>query len=148
MAFRGFTGVYYHAIDTKGRIIIPTKFRDRLQGEFWITRGIDECLYLMTNEDWEAMVMDIKGRSWMNNEDLRKLERGFIAYSSECELDKQGRILVPPAFRRFVPMDKEIVLSGQINRIEIWDKDKWEASIAEIDLADITGRLHDSAQAN
>ncbi|MDD7266632.1 MAG: division/cell wall cluster transcriptional repressor MraZ [Lachnospiraceae bacterium] len=144
--FHGFTGVFYHAIDAKGRIIIPTKFREKLQGQFWLTRGIDDCLYLMTNEDWETMVMDIKGRSWMNNQDLRKLERGLVAFSSECELDKQGRILVPPAFRKLVPMDKEIVLAGQINRIEIWDKDKWEASIAEIDLADITGRLNDSEQ--
>ena len=106
-----FMGEYSHTIDAKGRLIIPSKFREQLGEEFVLTKGLDGCLSIYPNDEWAAF-----------EEKLRALP---LTGATSCELDKQGRILVPATLREFAGLEKDVVLTGNINRIEIWSKEKW-----------------------
>ena len=136
-----FMGEYNHTIDAKGRLIIPAKFREELGEAFVITNGNDGCLNIYTEEAWETFLEKLK--LLPNNRDKREIVRMFVAKANQVEVDKQGRILVPPALREHAGLEKDVVLAGAIDKIEVWDKAKWdvEADVTEID--DIAERLAD-----
>ena len=127
-----FKGEYNHTIATKGRVIIPAKFRDKLGEAFVITKGLDGCLYGYANEDWQVFEDKLSSLS-ITNKDSRQFTRFFLAGAADCEVDKQGRILIPSVLREFAGLEKDVVLVGVSRRIEIWNKEKWSEITAQYD---------------
>lgn len=119
-----FMGEFDHSIDTKGRIIIPSKFREGLGEEFVITMGLDGCLFVYPQEEWQAFVNELA--KLPGTKEARQLQRYFMAKAAACEADKQGRILIPAKLRESAGLDKDIVFVGVLNKIEIWSKERWE----------------------
>lgn len=132
----GFAGQYEHSIDAKGRMIIPAKFRKDLGSQFVLTKGMDGCLFAMSVEEFSKLMKTLKAFP-LNSADARDYTRHFMANAFKCELDKQGRILVDPKLRKAANLEKEVVIVGVINRVEIWDKATWEEKEAGLDLAAI-----------
>ncbi len=124
---KGFKGKYSHAVDAKGRIIMPADFRESLGEKFVITSGLDPCLYVYPSEEWENIENKCREISF-TSKDARKFARFFIGGARDCEIDKQGRVLIPPVQRESVGIDREVVLFGVLNRIEIWSKERWQES--------------------
>ena len=120
-----FIGEYQHAIDNKNRIIIPTKFRDKLGSEFIVTKGLDGCLYIYTLSEWAIMEEKLK-KLPLTSKDARAFVRFFFSGANEVSIDKQGRALIPQNLCEYASIDKEIVSIGVSTRIEIWAKDKWD----------------------
>ena len=129
-----FMGEYSHTIDTKGRLIIPSKFREELGETFVVTKGLDGCLFVFSDEDWKAFEIKLKSLP-LTNKNARQFARFFVAGATPCELDKQGRILLPATLREFAGLEKDVVLTGMLNRIEIWSKDKWNENNSLDDVA-------------
>ena len=119
-----FMGEYNHTIDAKGRLIIPSRFRELLGEEFVLTRGLDGCLSIYPMDEWVAFEEKLRALP-LTNKDARTFSRFFVAGATACQLDKQGRILVPQTLRQFAGLDKDVVLTGNLNRIEVWSKEKW-----------------------
>lgn len=126
-----FMGQYEHSIDTKGRIIIPVKYREDLGNVFVVTRGLDGCLFLYPPEEWQNFVEKLK--ELPSNQSTRKIQRQFLSKAMEVTLDKQGRILIPALLREVAALEKEVVFVGMMNRIEVWDKCRLEAQEMEED---------------
>lgn len=127
-----FMGEYNHTIDAKGRVIVPAKFREVLGDEFVVTKGLDGCLYGYANDDWNAFEEKLKTLP-ITNKNTRQFTRFFLAGAASCEIDKQGRILLPAVLREFAGLNKDVVLVGVASRIEIWSKEKWLETTAEYD---------------
>ncbi len=119
-----FMGEYNHTVDTKGRLIIPAKFREALGEEFVVTKGLDGCLFIYSEEEWKNIEEKFRNTP-LTTRDARKFSRFFFAGAATCELDKQGRILIPAVLREFAGLEKDVVLAGVFNKIEIWSKDRW-----------------------
>lgn len=121
-----FMGEYNHSIDTKGRIIVPAKFREELGETFVVTLGLDGCLFLYPASEWEAFVVQLK--QLPGNRQARQLQRYFLAGAVNCEVDKQGRILIPAKLREHARLEKEVVFVGVLGKIEIWSREQWDAN--------------------
>ncbi len=121
-------GEFQHNIDTKGRIIVPAKFRDELGEKFVITKGLDKCLFVFSQQEWERLDEKLAEQSLSKG---RKIQRFFYGGMTECEIDKQGRILVPQTLREYASLIKDAVIVGLAKRAEIWSKDEWEKQNAE-----------------
>jgi len=119
-----FMGEFDHTLDAKGRIIIPSKFREDLGEEFVITQGLDGCLFVYPNSEWQVFIEKLK--TLPGTKEARQLQRYFMAGAAACQVDKQGRILIPARLRESAALDKEIVFVGVLNKIEIWSKERWE----------------------
>lgn len=119
-----FKGEYNHTIDAKGRLIVPSKFREQLGDEFVVTKGLDGCLFVYDNSEWSRFEEKLRALP-LTNPNARKFTRFFLAGASDCEVDKQGRILLPAVLREFAGLEKEAVLVGVGSRIEIWNKALW-----------------------
>lgn len=131
-----FMGEYQHSVDAKGRLIIPSKYREQLGDKMVVTKGLDTCLYLYPMEQWDKIVAKLSELNLLKASD-RQFKRMFIAGASECEFDKQGRILLPTSLRGHARIDKDVVLAGMMERIEIWDKDLWENGTTVDDMNEI-----------
>lgn len=129
-----FMGEYSHTIDTKGRLIIPSRFREELGETFVVTKGLDGCLFVFSDEEWKAFEIKLKSLP-LTNKNARQFARFFVAGATPCELDKQGRILLPATLREFAGLEKDVVLTGMLNRIEIWSKEKWNENNSLDDVA-------------
>jgi len=117
-------GEYEHSIDTKGRLIMPSKLKEDIGEKFVVTKGLDGCLFVYSEKEWKTF--EEKLRTFpLTNKDARALMRFFLAGAMECEIDKQGRFLIPSNLREFAELEKEVVIIGVLNKIEIWSKDKW-----------------------
>lgn len=119
-----FMGEYRHTIDSKGRLIIPVKFREGLGYSFVATKGLDNCLFLYPREEWSNLEIKLKSLPF-TKADARAFVRFFFSGASECELDKQGRILLPPNLREYAGLDKDVVVIGVSNRVEVWSEGGW-----------------------
>lgn len=137
-----FMGEYNHTIDTKGRLIIPAKFREQLGNEFVVTKGLDGCLFVFPQNEWESFQGKLKTLPLINK-DARKFSRFFMAGAAPCEMDKQGRTLIPATLREFAQMKKEVVLTGMADRIEIWSKEKWIENNSYEDMDDIAASMQE-----
>lgn len=120
-----FMGEYHHSIDNKGRIIVPSKFREELGDMFIITRGLDQCLFGYPLSEWSLIEEKLKGLP-LTKKDARAFTRFFFSGATESELDKQGRINIPAPLLQYAKLEKECVILGVSNRIEIWSKQIWE----------------------
>ena len=132
MQGNGYKGEYNHAVDVKGRLIVPAKFRELLGERFVVTKGMDHCLWLFDEIGWNMLEGKIQALP-VTNANARKLSRFFLASAAECEIDKQGRILIPQPLRNFAGLDKDATFVGVGGHIEIWDQERWEAA-SNIDL--------------
>jgi MraZ protein len=121
-----FMGEYNHTIDAKGRIIVPAKFRESLGDEFVVTLGLDGCLFAYPDEQWQNFIEELK--KLPGSKEARQLQRYFMAGAATCEVDKQGRILIPSKLREQAQLDKDIVFVGVLNKIEIWSKERWDGN--------------------
>lgn len=121
-----FYGEYQHTIDPKGRVIIPSKFRDDLGEKFIATKGLDNCLFVYSASEWSNLEAKLRTLPF-TDKDVRAFVRFFFAGATECELDKQGRILLPQNLREYAGLDKDIYIIGVSSRVELWDKEKWES---------------------
>lgn len=119
-------GEYYHTIDAKGRINFPAKLRESLGLRFIITRGMDNCLCVYPMEEWTQLKESIIKQPRSKR---RNLERFFFSGAVEANPDKQGRISVPPNLREFASLEKDVVVAGASDRVEIWDKQAWEKTL-------------------
>lgn len=137
-----FMGEYNHTIDTKGRLIIPSKFREELGDEFVVTKGLDGCLFVFPEHEWNTFEEKLKSLP-LTNKSARQFSRFFVAGAAPCEVDKQGRILLPGTLREFAGLEKDVVLTGMLNRIEIWSKLKWEENNTYDDMDDIAEQMSD-----
>ena len=140
-----FIGQYNHTIDDKGRIIIPSKIRNDLGNNFIVTRGLDGCLFIYSNTEWENIIN--KYKNLPDTKEKRNFLRVFLSGASICEYDKQGRINIAQPLMTYAGLEKECVIIGVNDRIEIWSKEKWDAFMNDnIDnLSDISENLFDSS---
>lgn len=117
-------GTYDHSIDTKGRVIVPAKFREALGDSFVVTLGLDGCLFVYPNDEWEDFVNQLK--ELPGSKEARKLQRYFMAGAAPCDVDKQGRVLIPSNLREKAGLEKDIVFVGVMSKIEIWSRQRWD----------------------
>ena len=113
-------GEYKHNLDTKGRIIVPSKFRELLDEQFVITRGLDRCLFAYTEDEWSRIEEKLKALP-LTKKDARKFTRLFFSGATNVEIDKQGRINIPQNLREYAGLSKDCTVIGVSSRIEIWD---------------------------
>lgn len=125
-----FIGQYNNKLDVKGRISIPVKFREELGNKFVITRGLDSCLFVYSLDEWQKIEAKIKSLP-ITNKNARLFQRFFFSGATEVELDKQGRINIPNSLIKHAYLEKECVINGVSNRLEIWDNNKWELQLTE-----------------
>lgn len=114
-----FLGTYRNTIDSKNRMIVPSKFRDQLGGKCMLTKGFDECLYIYTTDYYEEMAAKLASLP-QSDRDFREFIRDFFGNSVLCDLDSQGRILIPQNLREYAHISKELVTVGAMNKVEIW----------------------------
>lgn len=135
-----FMGEYSHTIDTKGRLIVPSKFREQLGNKFVVTKGLDGCLFVYPNEEWKNIEEKFRNIP-LTTKDARKFSRFFFAGAASCEVDKQGRILLPQVLREFAALEKDVVLVGVLSRIEIWSKDRWQETNSYDDMDEVAEHM-------
>ena len=137
-------GEYMHTIDTKGRVIMPADFRTELGETFFVTKGLDNCLFIYGQAEWEALSAKLRQLPLAKPE-ARAFVRFFFAGAWMMECDKQGRFLVPGNLRSYANLKKDVVLTGVMNRAELWDKESWTKYSDEVNPAvtEIAGNLAD-----
>lgn len=131
-----FTGEYNHTIDIKGRMIVPVRYRSQLGDEFVVTRSLDGCLSLYAAEAWRILEEKLNALP-MTNEKARRLKRFLLGGAVYCELDKQGRILLPATLREKVGIDKDVKLVGVGDHVEIWDTATWTEENEAVDVHEL-----------
>lgn len=138
-----FIGEYQHSLDSKNRIIVPSKLREGLGDRFIISKGLDGCLYAYPIDEWQKFEEKLKNLP-LTNRDARAFVRFFVAGATEVETDKQGRGLIPANLREYAGIEKEIVTIGALNKVEIWSKEKWESyNESDIDFDSIADKMGD-----
>ena len=135
-----FMGECNHSIDQKGRLIVPSKFREQLGNEFVVTKGLDGCLFVYSNEEWQRIEEKFREIP-LTTKDARKFSRFFFAGAATCEVDKQGRILLPSNLREYAAIEKEVVSVGVLSRVEIWSKDRWSENGDYDDMDEIAEHM-------
>ncbi len=120
-----FVGKYQNSIDSKSRLIIPSKFRDELGCRCVVAQSLDKCLTISTMEEWEKFLMELNQLPTSNPE-ARMIRRYFNQSAAVCDVDKQGRVTLPQELRQYAGINKELVTIGNINNIEVWSKEYWE----------------------
>lgn len=130
-----FRGSSFHTIDSKGRIIIPARFRDIIKaggGDGVVVTRLDKALFAYTFDEWskiESRILSIAETS----EYMRRFRRVFIGGAFDCTCDRQGRVLIPPVLRQYAELEKEIALVGQIAHFEVWSKEKYELEVMQLE---------------
>lgn len=123
-------GEYNHTIDEKSRVIVPAKYREDLGDAFVLTKGIDGCLNVYSLEQWQKFEEKLSALP-ISDENSRKFVRYFTSGATMCEMDKQGRIVIPSNLKEFAKLKKDVIFTGVSTRAEIWDVDMWKKYIGE-----------------
>ena len=118
-------GEYEHSLDAKGRLIMPAKLRTDMGEKFIITKGLDGCLFVFSQNEWSNFESKLKELP-LTNKNARDFVRFFLSGATECEIDKQGRFLLVNTLREYAEITKEVIIIGVGTRLEIWNKDKWK----------------------
>jgi MraZ protein len=121
-----FIGEYSHNLDEKGRLAIPAKFRNHLKKGAIVTRGLDNCLFVYTQDEWAKLAEKLAALP-MSQSNSRAFSRLMLAGAMDVEIDKQGRMVLPEYLRTFAELKKNVVIAGLYNRLEIWNQEKWNA---------------------
>lgn len=127
-------GEYQHAIDAKGRLIMPAKLREELGETFVVSKGLDGCLFVYSDSEWESLEASIKAQPTTKR---RKMERFFLSSAIDCSVDAQGRILISSNLREHANLKKEVTIIGVSNRAEIWNTEAWREYNEDITLEEI-----------
>lgn len=139
-----FMGEYQHSMDAKGRVIIPAKFRESLGEKFVATRGLDNCLFVYPMHEWSILEKKLTSLP-LTSKNARTFVRFFFSGATESDLDKQGRVSIPANLRNYADLEKNIVIIGLANRIELWAKEKWDIYLdsAEDSYEDIAAAMEE-----
>lgn len=140
-----FIGEYHHAIDDKGRLALPVKFREELGRGVVVTRGLDNCLFVYIQTEWNQLAERLSKLS-VAKANTRAFARLMLAGAMELEVDKQGRVILPDYLRTFASLKKKVVIAGLLNRLELWDSAVWQKYQAGTernagDIAEALGEL-------
>ena len=123
-----FAGKFRHMLDNKGRLTIPSRLREAIPREkvasFWVTLGMEGCLYIYTPQVWEKLVNQLP--TGISTKDKRTFIRLFFSNATPCDWDKQGRILIPDELRKAAGIEKNVVIVGALDHIEVWDAERWD----------------------
>ena len=133
-------GEYEHTIDAKGRLSMPSKLRRDMGEAFIVTKGLDGCLFAFSQEEWKNFETKLKSLP-LSDKNARNFVRFFLAGATECEIDKQGRFLIPSNLRTAANLGKEAVIIGVGTRLEIWNKDAWTSKDKEISADEIAENM-------
>lgn len=119
-----FMGEYEHSVDSKGRLILPAKFREELGDTFIATRGLENCLFIYPLKEWTIQDQKLEKLSLFDPQ-ARAVKRYMYGGAAELEVDKQGRVLIPLSLRQYAKLDKDVIVAGVSNRVEIWSRENW-----------------------
>ena len=133
-------GEYEHSVDAKGRLIMPAKFREDIGEKFIVTKGLDGCLFAFSIEEWKIFEQKLRALP-ISNKDARAFSRFFFAGAIDCEIDKQGRFLIPANLREAANLEKDAVIVGVGTRLEIWDKETWQKCDENISADEIAENM-------
>ncbi len=133
-------GEYSHSLDTKGRLIMPAKLRQDIGDKFILTKGLDGCLFAFSQEEWLNFEEKLKSLP-LSDKNARNFVRFFLSGATECEIDKQGRFLIPNNLRTAANLDKDAIIIGVGTRLEIWNKETWEKCDEEISADEIAENM-------
>ena len=133
-------GEYEHSLDVKGRLIMPAKLRQDIGETFIITKGLDGCLFVFSQNEWNNFEEKLKSLP-LSDKNARNFVRFFLAGATECEIDKQGRFLIPMNLRTSANLEKEAVIIGVGTRLEIWNKSIWQSKDEEISAEEIAENM-------
>jgi MraZ protein len=136
-------GEYEHTIDDKNRLTLPARFRQAFGDGLVVTRGMDGCLYAYAREDWEQVVDSrLAGLDPLSKEG-RRMQRFFFSGAADAQLDKQGRVMIPPALLEHAKLGREVVVAGVRDHLEIWDRAAWRRELNEVEgsAEDVAERL-------
>jgi mraZ protein len=136
-----FMGEFHHTIDSKGRLIVPSRVREDLGDQFIVTRGLEGCLFIYPKSEWDTIIQ--KYKQLPDTKDRRYFMRIFLSGATTCELDKQGRINIPVPLVDYATLEKDCIIIGVDERLEVWSKERWENFIDENEsnLSDIADNL-------
>lgn len=137
-------GEYNHSIDAKGRVSVPSKLRMDLGESFIVTKGLDNCLFAYSKEEWATFEAKLKTLP-LTNTNARNFVRFFFSGATECEIDKQGRINIPQNLRDYADILKDVTIVGVGTRVEIWNREKWNNYTSEenMDVDEIASQMSD-----
>ncbi|CCZ55996.1 protein MraZ [Clostridium sp. CAG:1219] len=137
-------GEYNHNIDDKGRVSVPAKFREDIGISFIVTKGLDNCLFAYSKEEWTKFEEKLKSLP-LTNPNARNFIRFFFSGATECEIDKQGRINIPQSLREYAELGREVAIIGVSTRVEIWNREKWNnyTSPENMDVDEIAKQMSD-----
>ena len=133
-------GEYSHSLDTKGRLIMPAKLRQDIGDKFILTKGLDGWLFAFSQTEWNNFEEKLKGLP-LSDKNARNFVRFFLSGATECEIDKQGRFLIPTNLRISANLEKDAIIIGVGTRIEIWNKETWEKCDEEISADEIAENM-------
>ena len=133
-------GEYEHSLDAKGRLIMPAKLRQDMGDKFIVTKGLDGCLFAFSQEEWLNFETKLKALP-LSDKNARNFVRFFLSGATECELDKQGRFLIPNNLRNAGNLEKEVIIIGVGTRLEIWNKNTWEKCDEDISADEIAENM-------
>ena len=133
-------GEYEHSLDVKGRLIMPAKLRQDIGDKFILTKGLDGCLFAFSQTEWNNFEEKLKGLP-LSDKNARNFVRFFLSGATECEIDKQGRFLIPTNLRISANLEKDAIIIGVGTRIEIWNKETWEKCDEEISADEIVENM-------
>ena len=133
-------GEYEHSLDAKGRLIMPAKLRTDMGEKFIITKGLDGCLFVFSQNEWSNFESKLKELP-LTNKNARDFVRFFLSGATECEIDKQGRFLLVNTLREYAEITKEVIIIGVGTRLEIWNKSIWQSKDEEISAEEIAENM-------
>ena len=139
-----FLGQYEHTVDEKGRLIVPARYRESLGNNFIITFGLDICLFVYPLEEWKNLSEKLKSLP-LGQRDARAFKRILFSRATTCSLDSQGRVVIMKYLRDYAHIQREVMVIGVLDRLEIWSKDIWQGYFKEIEdsYEDIAERLYE-----
>ena len=137
-----FSGEYKHNLDSKGRIIMPVKFREAIGESFVVTRGLDKNLYVYSHEEWDKFCEKLSALP-LSSKEARNFSLLFLSGATDCETDKQGRFLIPPTLRDYAGLEKEVTVTGSGNKLAIWSSEKLIERIESIDTDQMADDLYE-----
>ena len=126
-------GEYEHTIDDKNRLTLPARFREQLADGVVVTRGMDGCLYAYPRRDWHERLQGRVAQLDPLSHEGRKIQRHFFSGAAEAELDKQGRIMIPAPLLRYAGLERDVVVAGVHDHLEIWDREKWRRELDQVE---------------
>jgi MraZ protein len=140
-----FMGQFSHSLDEKGRLIIPSKYREELGREFIVARGYDTCLYAYSNSEWNRFAEEIENLPETSLKNRQK-RRFFLSTATNLEMDKQGRVLIPSYLRDPAKISGDVVIAGVGKKLEIWSREIWDSVTNSDEMAAIANEQYDSGE--